>query len=88
MSADEEKRREQIVSRAMTKMLNPERFAGKTDEDKAKVKHWCRRVTRYLNGVFRGVDAQAERMQFVLGLLAEPASDWMEDVYSEEEDHS
>jgi hypothetical protein len=88
MSADEERRREQIVSRAMTKMPKPERFAGKTEEDKAKVKHWCRRITRYLNGVFRGVDAQAERMQFVLGLLDEPASDWMEDVYSEEQGHS
>jgi hypothetical protein len=42
-------------------------------------------MTNYLNGLFRGItDAHAERMQIVIGLLDQPASDWMNGVYREE----
>ena len=46
-------------------------------------------MTNYLNGLFRGItDAHAERMQIVLGLLDQPASDWINGVYREEENMS
>ena len=85
---DEKKREERIVRKAMMKLPAPEKFAGTSDADKAKVEQWCGRVTNYLNGLFHGVDARAQRMQFVLSLLEDPAARWMNSVYSEAEDMS
>jgi hypothetical protein len=87
-SEDEKKREERIVRKAMMKLPAPEKFAGTSDADKAKVEQWCGRVTNYLNGLFHGVDARAQRMQFVLSLLEDPAARWMNSVYSEAEDMS
>jgi hypothetical protein len=87
-SDDEKKWEERIVRKAMTKLPAPEKFAGTSDADKAKVEQWCGRVTNYLNGLFHGVDARAQRMQFVLSLLEDPAARWMNSVYSEADDMS
>jgi hypothetical protein len=81
--------RQSIINKALTKIPSPGRFSGKDDKDKDNCENWCKQVSNYLNGLFRGItDARAERMQIVLGLLDQPASDWMNGVYREEENMS
>jgi len=81
--------RQAIISKALMKIPCPGRFSGKDDKDKDNCDNWCKQMTNYLNGLFRGItDAHAERMQVVLGLLDQPASDWMNGVYREEDDMS
>jgi hypothetical protein len=81
--------RQSIINKALTKIPSPGRFSGKEEKDKDNCENWCKQMTNYLNGLFRGItDARAERMQIVLGLLDQPASDWMNGVYREEENMS
>jgi hypothetical protein len=81
--------RQAIINKALTKIPSPGRFAGKDDNDKDNCENWCKQMTNYLNGLFRGItDAHAERMQIVIGLLDQPASDWMNGVYREEDNMS
>jgi len=81
--------RQAIINKALTKIPSPGRFSGKDEKDKDNCENWCKQMTNYLNGLFRGItDAHAERMQIVLGLLDQPASDWMNGVYREEENMS
>jgi hypothetical protein len=81
--------RQAIINKALTKIPSPGRFSGKDEKDKDNCENWCKQMTNYLNGLFRGItDAHAERMQVVLGLLDQPASDWMNGVYREEENMS
>ena len=81
--------RQAIINKALTKIPSPGRFSGKDEKDKDNCENWCKQMTDYLNGLFRGItDAHAERMQIVLGLLDQPASDWMNGVYREEENMS
>jgi hypothetical protein len=82
-------RRQTIINKALTKIPSPGRFSGKDEKEKDNCENWCKQMTNYLNGLFRGItDAHAERMQIVLGLLDQPASDWMNGVYREEENMS
>ena len=77
--------RQSIINKALTKIPSPGRFSGKDEKDKDNCENWCKQMTNYLNGLFRGItDAHAERMQIVIGLLDQPASDWMNGVYREE----
>ena len=81
--------RQSIISKALMKIPSPGRFSGRDDKDKDNCDNWCKQMTNYLNGLFRGItDAHAERMQVVLGLLDQPASDWMNGVYREEDNMS
>jgi hypothetical protein len=81
--------RQSIINKALTKIPSPGRFSGKDDKDKDNCENWCKQMTNYLNGLFRGItDAHAARMQIVIGLLDQPASDWMNGVYREEENMS
>ena len=81
--------RQTIINKALTKIPSPGRFSGKEEKDKDNCENWCKQMTNYLNGLFRGItDAHAERMQIVLGLLDQPASDWMNGIYREEESMS
>jgi hypothetical protein len=56
--------RQSIINKALTKIPSPGRFSGKDEKDKDNCENWCKQMTNYLNGLFRGItDAHAERMQ-------------------------
>jgi hypothetical protein len=86
-----EKKKQEIIGKAMRKIPAPDKFKGDSNDDKDKVEAWCTQLTNYLDGQFYGIpreDVKAERMTHVLGLLDKPASTWVNNMYSEEKDHS
>ena len=86
-NAEDERRKQEIIGKAMRRMPAPDKFRGDTNDDKDRVEAWCTQVTSYLDSQFYGIsrdEVKVERMTLVLGLLDKPASTWVNNMYSEE----
>jgi hypothetical protein len=72
------------IRKAMSKLIPPPKFSGKTEAEKEGVENWVRKMNNYLDGLFGDIPAPRERMTQVLQLLEEPAVEWMNSMYNEE----
>jgi hypothetical protein len=90
-AAAEVKRKQDIVAKAMRRIAAPDKFKGDSAKDMDRVETWCQQLNNYLEALFYGVprdEAKVPRMSIVLSLLDEPASTWVNNMYSEEAGHS